>query len=462
MLNAIYFYYDWGELGNIPSLMEKYGVKCKLQFRKDTLQMTNNVFALELERPFNIACYPLLQKYISMDIRIPEEHIREFINNFSAFMWAMQREDGWYTANYYDYNNLYHMIFSFCYKFIVTEKIDVVFLVDGPHLGWDFVLAEAAKMLGVKVVVLFDEKEPETRRSLIYATNTVNPEHIYDHLTKKRETNIVVPQKFEKKLEYMNNIIIPQAHYLKVHLSKRILLRLLLPFNKKFIRSNKLKRYFKNLYRSYRMKVSLEARDKYILPVDFSKKYVYFGLHLQPEGTTSVWGDIYCDQLLAIERLAEMIPDDWKIYVKENPKQTGDSRGTGFYERLHCTKKAILVPNETNTYDLMKHSQFVASIRGTMIYEAVCGGKPAVMFGHFWFDKLPGVFRYRDSLTVDEILSCSIDHDQIQKVVNDVHKKMAFGTNCIAQLLPNEKKNFNKKENEELIVQFLLEALEWK
>lgn len=462
MLNAVYFYYDYGDLKEIPSLMEKYGVKCKLEFRKNVSQMTDNIFALNLERPFNIACYPLLQKYISMDIKIPEKHLRKIMSSFTSFMSGMQREDGWYTATHYDYINLYQMLFAFCYKFIIYEKIDVLFLVEGPHLGWDFVCAEAAKILGIKIITLVDEKEPETRKSLIYATNTSNPEHFYDPLTKKRDTNIIVPEKFEKKLEYMKNIVIPQAHHFKVPFSKKILLRLLLPFNKKLIRSQRLKQYFKNLYRSYRMKVSLEARDKYILPVDLSEKYVYFGLHLQPEGTSIINGDIYCDQLLAIERLAEMIPDDWKIYVKENPKQIGDSRGKSFYERLHCTKKAILVPNETNTYDLMKHSQFVASIRGTMIYEAVSGGKPAVMFGHFWFDKLPGVFKYRDSLTVDEILSCSIDHNQIQKVVNEVHEKMALGLTDRKIGLPEEKKNFNKQKNNETIINLLLEALEWK
>lgn len=56
---------------------------------------------------------------------------------------------------------------------------------------------------------------------------------------------------------------------------------------------------------------------KYSRKIDLNLKYVYFPLHLQPEMTTSVLGGIYSDQVLAIERLAKIIPSDWYIYVKK-------------------------------------------------------------------------------------------------------------------------------------------------
>ena len=63
---------------------------------------------------------------------------------------------------------------------------------------------------------------------------------------------------------------------------------------------------------------------------DFNCRYVYFPLQLQPEMTTSALGGVYMDQALAIEHLSVILPNDYKIYVKENPKQRNFMRDPYF------------------------------------------------------------------------------------------------------------------------------------
>ncbi len=154
--------------------------------------------------------------------------------------------------------------------------------------------------------------------------------------------------------------------------------------------------------------------------------FVYFALHLQPEMTTSALGDDYCDQLLAIEKLREIIPDDWHIVVKENPKQGFYRRGHHFFKRLKEIKNIIYL----STYDsleLITRSRFVATISGTVGWEAICNNKKVLIFGHTWYKNFPGVIFYNETVTVSQLLEDTNLHADILKCFDKFIKKTHLG-----------------------------------
>ena len=51
------------------------------------------------------------------------------------------------------------------------------------------------------------------------------------------------------------------------------------------------------------------------------KKYIYFSLGYEPEGTNCPTGGIFHDQLKAIKLIRKSINDEIFIYVKEHPSQ---------------------------------------------------------------------------------------------------------------------------------------------
>ena len=66
---------------------------------------------------------------------------------------------------------------------------------------------------------------------------------------------------------------------------------------------------------------------------DLQKPFVYFGLHAQPEASTSAQGGFFSNQMNAIEAIREILPAGWWICVKENPKQRYMYRDSPFYMR---------------------------------------------------------------------------------------------------------------------------------
>jgi hypothetical protein len=187
--------------------------------------------------------------------------------------------------------------------------------------------------------------------------------------------------------------------------------------------------------------------------IDLTKKFVYFPLHLQPELTTSTLGGIYVDQLLAIERLSKIIPEDWCIYVKENPVQTELMRGKWFFARLKLIRNVKVVPLDFDTYSLIKNSIFVATITGTAGWEAISGGKNVLVFGNAWYKSLPGAFSYNEDFELEDILNYEINHDELEKELNLLLSKAGDGV--IEESYSVIVENFNALDNASNIATFL-------
>ena len=194
-------------------------------------------------------------------------------------------------------------------------------------------------------------------------------------------------------------------------------------------------------FRQYKNNLSIAEHD-----LDFDCKYVYFPLHLNPELTTSALGGNYRDQLLALERLSNFLPADWKIYVKENPKQTEFMRGKWFFDRLNAIPKVTMVPKNTDTYDLIKNSVFVSTITGTAGWEAITNCKNALVFGNAWYKSLPGVFQFNEELKLDDILNYNINKNYLKHSIDSLISKMGKGV--IDPVYIGQVPNFNTNEKE--------------
>jgi hypothetical protein len=126
---------------------------------------------------------------------------------------------------------------------------------------------------------------------------------------------------------------------------------------------------------------------------DTPMPFIYFPLHLQPEATTSPMGGMWVDQALAACTLAEAaLPRSLTLKLKENPKQRQHFRGPRFWTEVAGRTNLEVVPQTSDTFELIESSAAVATITGTAGWEGMFLGRGVVLFGHAFYRDGPGVF----------------------------------------------------------------------
>lgn len=323
------------------------------------------------------------------------------------------------VRSFQDYQHLAHIARDAMGRMLQRERITHVLFFDIPHMFYDTCLKQAAQALGVKVLIL---------RQSFFPRQFFSMQDSYDqgHLGPPSSDEVITPYSLPEggpDLFYMKGIGAARAapgrlsargigQMLSHHLVNAPL-KLLNPV------------YMLRLLRRMRGIAGQfpQWRDPFFhffhpdhlgyfdhiaryegQAVELDRPFVYFPLQLQPEMTTSSLGGRYRDQILAIEQLANLLPDDHLIYVKENPKQTGKMRSALFLTRLERIAQVRIMPSHADSQTLLSHATAVANVSGTVGWEAVCAGKPVLCFGAAWWSEAPGVTRYRPGLSWIEVL----------------------------------------------------------
>ncbi|RMG84293.1 MAG: hypothetical protein D6714_08250 [Bacteroidetes bacterium] len=117
------------------------------------------------------------------------------------------------------------------------------------------------------------------------------------------------------------------------------------------------------------------------------KPYVFYAMHKQPESSVDVYGRYYEDQLQLIKNLWRALPQGWKLLVKEHTNAIGD-RGPGFYKTLRALPNVEIIEETVNSYDIIEQAELVATVTGTVAYEAALMQVPAITFAPVFFNRI--------------------------------------------------------------------------
>jgi len=145
----------------------------------------------------------------------------------------------------------------------------------------------------------------------------------------------------------------------------------------KIIQPIKKKTYELKYFRKFVRKDELKKYD-----------YIFYPLHSEPEVAISVFGKYFQNQIEVIRNIAQSMPINMKLIIKEHPRSLG-LRNQRYYSKLLEIPNALMMDPKISSHNALKYSKAVIVISGTIGFEALINKKPVISLGNCIFNVLP-------------------------------------------------------------------------
>ena len=322
---------------------------------------------------------------------------------------------------------------SYFKGFINQNKNLEIFIFDNiPHLPWDLTLFYVAKFLKKKTLILrrtnigglaylsedfrpnlvnnkFDYKVNNLNLFKDLNTNSEKINFLKQNDFAKDQIDGIWPEEFKsrkkaKKISSNSFVNYFSTFYSLINKPKAQNLGATekLQLNSTLSRQREINNFqFFKLKKDYKKKLNslLKIDKEYQHSLESLEKlrYIFFPLHFQPERSTLPEGVHFDKQNMAIELLSENIPKDLKIIVKDHPKQYYSDIRNNFYrdrdylKNLEKINNVIVVSSNHNYQILFKNALITATISGSISWQGLVEGIPAITFSDTWLSDCSSV-----------------------------------------------------------------------
>lgn len=154
-------------------------------------------------------------------------------------------------------------------------------------------------------------------------------------------------------------------------------------------------------------------------PIEAIKKYIYLPLQFQPEETIDVRAPYFSNQIETARLVAQSLPDDYTLVVKEHPAMVG-KRPPSYIEKVARTVNVKFVDYRISSEKILKGADLVISPSSTTIAEAAFLKIPAIQLGDLGTSlKLPNTIHHTDMTTlsakIKEVLATNLHTDEYER-----------------------------------------------
>ena len=298
-----------------------------------------------------------------------------------------------------------YMYLANAYRMLKDCEVDVVFVQSIPHGLPQIALFAAAKSLGVQFIY----------RSGIAPTHSVT--YLEEELLPRKRVEYqeikTLSKNFKEQINFSDYesqlfLEIPEVVAFK-NSSKPNKLKQLAQLILTVIRGKrgdyKVSQFFLEkeksklvlIYSILNYHFNREKQIRFIKDIEvepnLNENYFIYFLHFQPESTTTPEADYFSDQLLNLQIILSALPLDAILYVKEHPGQRDVKSNYGqdlhyrsmdFYKEIVKDNRVKLISNNLESEKLIINSRAIFSTCGSVTWEAINLGKPAIVFSYLW------------------------------------------------------------------------------
>ncbi len=364
-----------------------------------------------------------------------------------------------------------------------SSNLRAVFFDATPHFPWDVCLFFVAKYLNIKTYILrrtlinncvvFDEDFRNNKQNIVkYNGSFTGGFEVDELLTLYKEDSYwlnwsksFLPNDDVKQAK-KNVVLFFVERMLKLI---KIIIDELLNCNKTYFRLSRLNYIsliVKRLLQQRKLSQLWEVNSRNIprgVPL------AYFPLHFQPERTTDPESGYFSQQVLAIKLLLKILPKEWRVVVKEHPRQNRHEypnlrrlnyRDSLEYQELFKLSRVIPVSMFVSSSELLANCQLSASCTGSVLWESMLQGKPSISFGTHWHSDCKSSPFIYDIAVNPSILTDLLSKDK-GDVLKDVDDFIKSNSNNFINASNSEQFARQSNQDVNLLISNLSEAIDY-
>ena len=301
---------------------------------------------------------------------------------------------------------------SFFLNFFNINNIKYAFFDSTPHFPIQFIIFQVLKYFKIKSIILHrtdisnlyilkSDISPKKNYEL-NISNNYNKNLIKNYFSNNKPS-IWQKRSFElnERSKSLNKYKFFKSYFVFLELLMKVLYEEIFHksnntpsifFLNQFSIANRI--YLKQTFILKYQEISKFIRNNSIKP-NLNLKFIYFGLHFQPERSTLPEGGIFVDQFKAIQILSKSIDKQTYIYVKEHPRQIDlypdlrrlNSRNINFYQKILKLKNVKLIDTYFPSEQLLNKSFINSTITGSIGSDSIKIKKPVILFSESWYSE---------------------------------------------------------------------------